>query len=176
MRARRSYTLLRAALVAMASARVLFGSPAPAQAQAPETETQVVCVVNETGEALSVWLREPAEAHRPLAAFGGVPDRQPHCYRRDALQGYDAAVLLGEALDPWEIETADVRERHAAEMRAFRDQPPVCEVSTALFDQVDFRRRRTVVVRVFRNPAGNTCAASVSVVPRDWFAAARVGQ
>lgn len=163
MKIRRSFALLP---VAFAVAALTWESLAiDAHAQAAADVTHVVCIANETGEALTVWISEPPETSRPRAGFSSLGDRATHCFRRVATSEVDAAVVLGAFLQPEATQTVEDRQRFATQMQALSHLSSACEIPAALIEPANVERRPAVWLRVFNGGEGHVCVASTGTVP-----------
>ena len=157
----RSFALILA-LVASGLVCVSF----EAQAQAPDGVSHVVCIRNESGEALTVWVSELAEVSRPRSGFTSDANRATRCYRRTTTSGVNLGVTLGDFLQPEVTQTAEDRQRVLREMDAVARLPLACEVPASLIERAGrTRERRAVLLLVSASGENDVCVASVASVP-----------
>jgi hypothetical protein len=165
MRGSRPPALLQAAIAAVGACAFL-GVTATAQTEPAGQLTHVVCVTNETADAVTLWIKESPEAPGPVTGFGAAPNVAPYCYRRTATPGRPASVAIsGQTATVEEIRTAEDLNRLAAQMTERSQQPPACEISSAMIDEADVEARRAVLVRVYAGAGAPACEVSAGAAP-----------
>jgi hypothetical protein len=143
-----------------------FDVRADAQARSDGAITHVICVTNETADALDLWIKQVPEAPGPDTGFGAIPGGTPYCYRRSAMPGRTSTIALTERLPGSEsIRTADDIAALAERMTAMSQTAPSCEVSPGLLEQANVEQRRAILVRVYAEGGSPRCETSVGAAP-----------